>query len=165
MTEHFSWPMKASSVAWAAQPPATFVFSLLDLRPTEAQIHGYGGYLSLVICFDVGYMANGLRQQYQARPIFDILILDVPWPLCKIHDNATGAFLVTDNRVFNGLLWRSLHSFTRTTYSAYSLHSATLRDTRSLHSFAPFTGLFTPLLDGWYFWICVHAINAFDGNE
>ena len=33
------------------------------------------------------------------------------------------AFLVTDNRVFNGPLGRSLHSFALTAHSAYLLHS------------------------------------------
>ena len=38
-----------------------------------------------------------------------------------------GFFLVTDKRVFNGPLGRSLRSFARTAQSAHSLRSATLR--------------------------------------
>ena len=43
-------------------------------------------------------------------------------------------FLVTDNRVFNGPLGRSLRSFARTAHSAHSLHSA--RFAHSLRSWA-----------------------------
>ena len=42
------------------------------------------------------------------------------------------AFLVTDNRVFNGPLGRSLPSFARTTHSAHSLRSTPLCFARSL---------------------------------
>ena len=41
--------------------------------------------------------------------------------------NTMGAFLVTDNRVFNGPLGRSLHLFTRTAHSAHLLRSLALQ--------------------------------------
>ena len=42
-------------------------------------------------------------------------------------DVRMGTFLVTDNRVLNGPLGRSLRSFARTAHSAHSLRSALLR--------------------------------------
>ena len=51
-----------------------------------------------------------------------------------------GVFLVTDNRVFNGPLGRSLCSFARSAHSAHSLRSL-FALLRLLCSLAPFTGL------------------------
>ena len=70
---------------------------------------------------------------------------------CRVHSSSKGAVLVTDNRVFNGPLGRSLRSFARTAHSAHSLRSAPLRYARfatlaslcSLRSLAPFTGSLT----------------------
>ena len=45
-----------------------------------------------------------------------------------------GAFLVTDNRVLNKPLGRSLRSFAHTAHSAHSLHSAPLRYARFARS-------------------------------
>ena len=92
-----------------------------------------------------------------------------------------GTFLVTDNRVFNKPLGRSLRPFARTAHSARLLHSALLRCTRfaalaSLHSLrctcfacslrsraCSFTSL-TTSWDSWNSWICVHTFIAFHGN-
>ena len=46
------------------------------------------------------------------------------------------AFLVRDNRVFNGPLGRSLRSFARTAHSAHSLRSTLLCYARSVHRLA-----------------------------
>ena len=58
---------------------------------------------------------------------------------CRVHSSSKGAVLVTDNRVFNKPLGRSLRSFARTTHSANSLRSAPLRYARfarSVHGLA-----------------------------
>ena len=54
----------------------------------------------------------------------------------------TGAFLVTDDRVLNLPLGRSLRSFALTAHAAHSLRSAFQRSA-SLRSLAPFTGSLT----------------------
>ena len=57
--------------------------------------------------------------------------------LWMINYQLVGAFIVTDNRVFNGPLGRSLRSFARTTHSAHSLRSTPLALlARSIHGLA-----------------------------
>ena len=58
-------------------------------------------------------------------------------PTLTLKASRKGAFLVTDSRVFNGPLGRSLRLFTRTAHSAHSLHFATLASlTCSVHGLA-----------------------------
>ena len=66
------------------------------------------------------------------------------------------------------LLGRSLCSFSCTTHSPLSFYSAPLYYARlacSLHSWACSLTLLTPSRDSWNFWICIHAVNAFNGNK
>ena len=66
------------------------------------------------------------------------------------NNNTEGAILVTDNRVLNGPLGRSLRSFARTAHSALSLRSAPLcyaRFARSLRSRARSLTSLTPSWD------------------
>ena len=71
-----------------------------------------------------------------------------------------GAILVRDNRVFNGPLGRSLHSFSRTAQqrsaSLCSLCYARFALLCSLRLLGPFTGSLTHF-DGWNLWIYVHS--------
>ena len=54
------------------------------------------------------------------------------------YEMTKGAFLVTDNRVLNLPLGRSLCSFARTAHSAHSLRSAPLCYARSVHGLTHF---------------------------
>ena len=75
--------------------------------------------------------------------------------IIKYDTSCKGAFLVTDNRVLNRPLGRSLRSFART---AHSLRSALLcyaRFARLLHSQARSLTSLTPLWDNWNSWICI----------
>ena len=61
-----------------------------------------------------------------------------------------GAYLVTNNRILNGPLSRSLHLFARAADSAHSLHSALLcyaRSAQLLQARARSPTLLTPLWD------------------
>ena len=69
-----------------------------------------------------------------------------------------GALLHTDNRHFNKPLSRSFCSFAHSFHSAYSLpHFAC-----SIHGFAH---PLTPSEGVKIFFICVHAVNAINGND
>ena len=83
-----------------------------------------------------------------------------------------GAFLVTDNRVLNGQLSRSLRLFARTAHSAHSLCSALLHSAHFACLLTPFKGLltnFTHFLVGQSIFmnICsqLHTENALSGNK
>ena len=74
------------------------------------------------------------------------------WTDIAFYFHTKGAFLVRDNRVFNGPLGRSLCSFACTALSAHLLCSAPLRYTcfaHSLHSCARSLTLLTPMWDNW----------------
>ena len=64
-------------------------------------------------------------------------------------DESKGAFLVADNRVFNGPLGRSLRSFARTAHSAHSLRSAPLRYARFARSLRSRARSLTSLTPSW----------------
>ena len=65
---------------------------------------------------------------WKMREVIVLHLLSPPHPhvMNWICSKSQGAFLVTDNRVFNGPLGRLLCSFARTAHSADSLHSAPL---------------------------------------
>ena len=83
-------------------------------------------------------------------------ILYLEMMICKC---TVGAFLVTDYRVFNGPLRRSLHLFARPAHSAHSFCSAWL-------SYVTLACFVYPLVRQWKFRnICIHTENALNGSN
>ena len=86
---------------------------------------------------------NGRRKaESLIKLLMHLCIADFQWFAATNCETTSGANLVTDNRVFNGPLGRSLCLFARNAHSAQSLRHAHFA--RSLYSQARSLTLLTP---------------------